>query len=169
MWNTQESGLSRGGGGETYGNFTFDKIEILGLHQVFEGDSERDAQKGEGEGGNPPLFFPFSLSPSHSPFDACYAGYPDWYTGVFGLVLHFSQSLGFLWISVLKLRFWFFVKVNWFQSHLAFWSCVVAMVAMVQVKIYISYFRHSNVNFEDSIHVTYVIHSYIHLNVWVMF
>ena len=36
---------------------------------------------------------------------------------------------------------------------------------MVQVKIYISYFRHSSVNFEDSIHVTYVIHSYIHLNV----
>lgn len=156
MWNTQETGLS--GGGETYGNFTFDKIEILGLHQVFEGDSERDAQKGEGEGGNPPLFFPFSLFPSPSPF--------DWYTGVFGLVLHFSQSWGFLWISVLKLRFWFFVKVNWFQSHLAFWSCVVAMV---QVKIYISYFRHSNVNFEDSIHVTYVIHSYIHLNVWVIF
>lgn len=49
--------LSRGGGRGTYGNFTFDKIEILGLHQVFEGDSVRDAQKGEGEGGgNPPLF-----------------------------------------------------------------------------------------------------------------
>lgn len=90
MWNTQETGLSGGGGG-TYGNFTFDKIEILGLHQGFEGDSERDAQKGEGEGGNPPLFFPFSLFPSPSPFDACYAGYPDWYTGVFGLVLHFSH------------------------------------------------------------------------------
>ena len=68
MWNTQETGLSRGGGGETYGNFTFDKIEILGLHQVFEGDSERDAQKGEGEGegGNPPLFS-LSLYPHPTP------------------------------------------------------------------------------------------------------
>ena len=34
---------------------------------------------------------------------------------------------------------------------------------MVHMKIYISYFTHSNVNYEDSIYVTYVIHSYIHL------
>ena len=64
MWNTQETGLS--GGEETYGNFTFDKIEILGLHQVFEGDSERDAQKGEGR-GEIPLFFPLSLYPHPPP------------------------------------------------------------------------------------------------------
>lgn len=65
MWKTQGTGLS-GVGGETYGNFTFDKIEILGLHQVLEGDSERDAQKGEGEGGNPPLFS-LSLYPHPPP------------------------------------------------------------------------------------------------------
>ena len=64
-----------GGGGGTYGNFTFDKIEILGLHQVFEGNSVRDAQKGEGEGGGESTsFFPFSLCPSPSTFDAYYAG-----------------------------------------------------------------------------------------------
>ena len=76
-------------------------------------------KKGRGR-GEIPLFFSLSLYPHPTPPSTPATQATPTDTGVFGLVLHFSQSLGFLWISVLKLRFWFFVKVNWFQSHLAF-------------------------------------------------